>query len=198
METITELWINEVNVTSQLTGSRTQPQATRTITFTETIGIKPAFSFRGEEQQVGKRGSAMVKCSCTRPGSMWQLDMTSSIAGWNSFYVRADNTFAVGWNLNVFPGVTPNPVTVSTDTSYTLQTTACGTVGALGKIAPVQTIPSPMWAVRYVVDPTNDPCAPLQGPGRRRRQRRLAMKDSLASLKEEFYALEAEASKLEL
>jgi hypothetical protein len=53
--------------------------------------------------------------------------------------------------MNVFLGNAPNRGMVSSDTSYTMGPSVCGTVTASHKIKPVQKLGTSDWALRYVV-----------------------------------------------
>ena len=155
-ERIIEVFANDVDVTHDVIGGMGYVDA-NVVSFPEPTE-SAAFSFRGVEDLAGKQASVMAQCVCTRKDSPWNdLKMSKSIDNWTSFFVREpDNVFAVGWNKNVFPGVQPNGVTMTTDPEYTIETLMCGSVNAAHKIKPVQVLNNPHWAVRYFVNTTSD------------------------------------------
>jgi hypothetical protein len=162
-EAIVQLFINEVDVTSEITGDLSDQDRGKSISFPEPPTQSPTlFAVMGREVQAGKVGSFLAKCVCDRPGSVWDgLELTADPNEWFSLFPRADGTYSPNWFMGFFSMTQPG--TAASDLLYPIATSKCGAVDETKKVAPIQKRTVPEWVLRRTVEPS-DICLGNEAP----------------------------------
>jgi hypothetical protein len=85
---ILELWVDEMDLTSQITGGGLDKKSqAKFITFPEPDHVV-SFAIKGMETEGGKTGSVMLQCVSDRADSVWNdLKLSSTPNNWNSMWV---------------------------------------------------------------------------------------------------------------